>query len=176
MLKSERGEISIIVPALLLAVLIMFIGPTIMVAHKKDDVTTLTIQELTDEFVDTIRTTGKITPEQYDNLMQQLVATGNAYNLDITIKVSDDNPAKKGISVNNKTTGETVYYEMYTQQVLDALKNGQVLLLNQGDMVYVTATGASDTTAMSWDQYLFGKKSVSSPTASSGGMVTKSGN
>lgn len=178
MLRSERGEVSITLLAIALAAILMFVFPLMTMADKKDDVTALAVQKLTDEFVDTIRTTGTLSQAQYDNYMQQLVATGNSYNVDITIKVSDDNPAKKEVSVNYKTTGETVYYEMYTKQVLDALKNGEILKLNEGDFIYVTAKNSNQTIAMTLRDFIYkltGKPSESI-TASAGGMATKNGN
>ena len=171
------GDSAMAVVAIFLAAILMFVFPLMTMADKKDDVTTLSVQTMTNELVDTIRTTGKLTQEQYDNYMQSLAATGNAYDVDISIKVSDDNPAKKEVTVNYGTIGEKVYYEMHTTQVLDALRNGKVLVLNEGDIVSVSSKNTNTTIAMQLRDFLYkvtGQNS-STVTAYASGMVTTNG-
>lgn len=171
------GDSAMAVVAIFLAAILMFVFPLMTMADKKDDVTTLSVQTMTNELVDTIRTTGRLTQEQYDNYMQSLAATGNAYDVDISIKVSDDNPAKKEVTVNYGNIGEKVYYEMHTTQVLDALRESKVLTLNEGDIVSVSSKNTNTTIAMQLRDFLYkvtGQNS-STVTAYASGMVTTNG-
>lgn len=171
------SDSAMVVVAIFLAAILMFVFPLMTMADKKDDVSTLAVQTATTDFVDTIRTTGKLTQEQYDNYVQTLAATGNSYDVDIIIKVSDENPAKKEVSVNYKNIGDSVYYEMYTTQVLDALKDGKILVLNEGDIVSVTSKNTNTTIGMQLRNFLYkvtGNDS-STVTASASGIVTTNG-
>ena len=112
------GDSAMAVVAIFLAAILMFVFPLMTMADKKDDVTTLTVKAATTEFTDTIRTTGKLTQTEYDNFVQTLGSTGNSYNVDISVQILDENPAKKETSATQKI-GDNVYYTMYTSQVLD---------------------------------------------------------
>ena len=75
-----------------IAAILMFVFPVMTMADRTDDVSQLTVQTETTEFVDEIRTTGKITPEKYDQFVQSITSTGNLYDVDIEVKVLDENP------------------------------------------------------------------------------------
>ena len=62
-----------------IAAILMFVFPVMTMADRTDDVSQLTVQTETTEFVDEIRTTGKITPEKYDQFVQSITSTGNLY-------------------------------------------------------------------------------------------------
>ena len=56
-----------------IAAILMFVFPVMTMADRTDDVSQLTVQTETTEFVDEIRTTGKITPEKYDQFVLLIV-------------------------------------------------------------------------------------------------------
>ena len=96
------SDSAMVVAAIFLAAIIMFVFPLMTMADKKDDVTEITIQTATDEFTGNIRTTGKLSQDDYDNFIMTLAATGNSYDVDMTVQVLDDNPAKKAITAKRQ--------------------------------------------------------------------------
>ena len=63
--------------AIALAAILMFIFPLMTMSDRTDDVAQLTVDTATTEFVDDIRTTGKITQDKYDQFLQTIGSTGN---------------------------------------------------------------------------------------------------
>ena len=160
------GDSAMVVVAIFLAAILMFVFPLMTMADKKDDVSTLTVQTATTEFTDTIRTTGKLTQEKYDNFTQTLASTGNTYNVDLKVQVLDENPAKKESSATQKI-GDNIYYVIYTTQVLDAISKGD-LVLKEGDIVTI---GQQLRNFM----YKVTGNNSSAVTASASGIVTTNG-
>lgn len=152
MLKSERGAAMTVV-AIGFAVLLMFIFPLMTMADRKDDVATLEIQTETDRYVKEIATKGMTTQDAYDNYVQTLAATGNAYDVDITVQILDENPSKKETSTGTKI-GENVYLTLHTTQVLEKLKEGS-LILKEGDIVTITVKNKNETIGMQLRNFIF---------------------
>ena len=96
--------------AIAIAAILMFVFPVMTMADRTDDVSQLTVQTETTEFVDEIRTTGKITPQRYEQFVEAINSTGNLYDIEIEIKVLDDNPGKKSVQVQRDKLGENYYY------------------------------------------------------------------
>ena len=169
------GDSAMVVVAIFLAAILMFVFPLMTMADKKDDVSTLTVQTATTEFTDTIRTTGKLTQEKYDNFTQTLASTGNTYNVDLKVQVLDENPAKKESSATQKI-GDNIYYVIYTTQVLDAIKNGD-LVLKEGDIVSVTVENTNVTIGQQLRNFMYRVTGNNSSTvaASASGIVTTNG-
>ena len=166
------GDSAITIVAIFLAAILMFVFPLMTMADKKDDVSTLAIQTATTEFTDNVRTTGKLTQENYDNLVTTLAATGNSYDVEMTVQILDENPAKKATSAHT-TIGDNVYYTMYTSQVLEALP----LSLKEGDIVSVNVKNTNTTIAGQLRNFLYKVTGSNSSTiaASSSGIVTTNG-
>ena len=57
--------------AIFLAAILMFIFPLMSVSERNDDIAQLGVQTATVEFVDNIRTTGKITEDNYNSFIQR---------------------------------------------------------------------------------------------------------
>ena len=136
--------------AIFLAAILMFIFPLMSLADRNDDITKLTVQTATTEFVDEIRKTGKLTLDQYNSFKSSIAATGNAYDVEIEFKILDENPAKKTSNSTGITViGENVYYSVYTTQIEDKLSNnrGNEYLLKEGDIVSVSVKNRSATLA-----------------------------
>lgn len=81
--------------AIALAAVLMFVFPLMTMSDRTDDVAQLTVETATTEFVDTARSTGKITKANYDKFIETITSTGNTYNVDMEVQVKDDNLGKK---------------------------------------------------------------------------------
>ena len=131
------------------AVVIMCWFPLMVSASKKDDVTTMAVQTATTEFTNKIRTTGKITRDDYDNFIYTLGATGEAYEVDITVQKKDENYAKKSTKGGTSTDiGDNVYLTDYNTQVMDDLNRNGIYPLNEGDIITVNVKNTSKTIAV----------------------------
>lgn len=139
----------ITVIAIGLAAVLMFVFPLMTMSDRTDDVAQLTVETATTEFVDDVRVTGKITLDKYDKFVQNLSSTGNSYDVEMEIKVLDENPGKKTTIAQETKIGENVYYSMYTAQILDSIttSNGKsgTLALKEGD-IFSTSVKNTNTT------------------------------
>ncbi len=171
------GDSAMAVVAIFLAAILMFVFPLMTMADKKDDVTTLTVKTTTTEFTDGIRTTGVLTQEQYDNFVQTLGATGNSYDVEITVQVLDENPAKKETSSSLKI-GDNVYYTKYTSQIIDELNQRGKVVLKEGDIVSVSIENTNVTIGQQLRNAFYRVTGNNSSTvaASASGIVTTNGN
>ena len=164
------GDSAVTIVAIFLAAILMFVFPLMTMADKSDDVSQLSIQSSTTEFTNKIRTTGSISQGDYDNFSQTLAATGNSYQVEITVQKLDQNPAKKA-SGDGTTIGDNVYYTMYTKQVLDSLP----LNLNEGDIVSISVENTNTTIASQLRNFMYKVtgKSSGNIVAQESGIVTK---
>ena len=169
------GDSAMAVVAIFMAAILMFVFPLMTMADRKDDVVTLEIQTETENYVKEIATTGKTTQNAYDNYIQTLAATGNAYDVDITVQVLDENPAKKETSAS-KTIGENVYLTMHTTQVLEQIQSNN-FRLKEGDIITITVKNKNETIGMQLRNFLYRVTGNNSATitASVTKMVTTNG-
>lgn len=102
----------------------------------KEDEEIINIQTEFEHFVDKACNTGKITNDDYNNLMSKLNSSGNSYELSIGIQHMDNDKLNK----NNKEDtqiGENTFYDTYTEQMLNSLNNQGEYLLNEGDVIQI---------------------------------------
>ena len=169
------GDSAMAVVAIFLAAILMFVFPLMTMADRKDDTVTLSIQTETDRYVQEIATTGMTSKDAYDKYVQTLSATGNAYDVDITVQVLDENPSKKEASATSRI-GENVYLTKHTTQVLDELKQG-TLILKEGDIVTINVKNRNETIGTQLRNFMYkvtGNNS-STVTATATKMVTTNG-
>lgn len=108
----------ITVIAIVLAAVLMLIFPLMTMADRTDDVSQLSVETATADFVDTIRTTGRITPDNYSTFMQNITATGNTYDVEIEVKVLDENPGKKNrASSINSNRRKCILFNIYITNI-----------------------------------------------------------
>lgn len=175
------GDSAMTIVAIFLAAILMFVFPLMTMADKEDDVSTSSIQTATTEFVDSVRATGKLTQDDYDNFVLTLAATGNSYDVEITIQVLDENPSKKSSS-GTTTIGDNVYYTMYTTQVLAELDDTEdgvdYMALKEGDIISVSVENTNTTIAQQLRNFLYKVVGSDSSTiaASASGIVTATAN
>lgn len=144
----EETTVSII--GIIIASIIMFLVPLVLIADRNDDISQLTVQTATAEFVDNIIKTGKITTEGYQQFITSLESSGNTYDIDIELKVLDENTARATTNATSEIGGNS-YYSLFTSQIEDRLEKskgtygvGQIIL-KEGDIISVTAKNNSKT-------------------------------
>lgn len=159
------------------AAIVMFIAPLMTMADKTDDAVNLTVQTATTEFKNKAITAGKLTQEDYDNFILTLAATGNAYNVEITVNMYDGNNKKKS-SEGTQVIGDGTRITMYTSQVMDQLAaNGEIIMPPDSEIIIVVKN-ANQTIAVqlrNWAYRVTGNDS-STITAEASGIVTKTAN
>ena len=135
--------------AIFLAAILMFIFPLMTLADRNDDITQLTVQTATTEFIDEIRRTGKLTEDHYNNFLAVLSSTGNAYDVELVFQILDEIPGKKDTIATPTVIGENVYYSVYTTQIEHQLGKSpdHTYYLKEGDIVSATVKKTSSSLA-----------------------------
>ncbi len=152
------GDSLITIVAIFLAAILMFVFPLMSISDRNDDVSLLAVQTETVEFVDNIRSTGKITQENYASFVQTLAATGNSYDVEIEVKILDENPGKKSALAEADKIGENIYYSEFTKQIESEvlLQNGKgVKKLKEGDIVSVSVKNTNTTIAQMLKNFFY---------------------
>ena len=172
------GDTLITVIAIVLAAVLMFVFPLMTMSDRTDDVSQLSVETATTDFVDDVRTTGKLTMDKYSKFVENISATGNSYDVEMELNVLDENPGKKTTQTSSEKIGENVYYSVYTSQIEDKLKSGNgVYKLKEGDIVSVDVKNTNQTLSQQLKNFFY--KVVGNDTysiaASHGGIVTATG-
>ena len=167
----------ITVIAIALAAVLMFVFPLMTMSDRTDDVSQLAVETTTTDFVDEVRTTGKITPEKYNKFVENIASTGNTYNVEMQVQVLDENPGKKTLALQSDKIGENAYYSVYTSQIEDVLNNNKNYNLKEGDMFSVSVKNTNQTLAQQLKNFFYTVVGNDTYTiaASHGGMVTATG-
>lgn len=139
------GDSLITIVAIFLAAILMFVFPLMAMSERTDDVAQLAVQTATTDFVDNVRTTGKLTSDDYDKFVQTITSTGNSFDVDVEIQILDENPGVKTTQAEMTKIGENLYYNLYTSQVEEKLNNNGRITLKEGDMVSVTVRNTNQT-------------------------------
>ena len=149
------GDTFMVVIVIAVTVVLMFVIPLMTMADRTDDVAQLTVSTATSDFVDNIRTTGKIIPEDYDKFIQTLSSTGNTYDVEFEVKVLDENPGKKAVQVQTDKIGENYYYGVFDSQVKEKLDANSSYILKEGDRVAVKVKNTSLTLSQQFKNFLY---------------------
>ena len=167
----------ITVIAIALAAVLMFVFPLMTMSDRTDDVSQLAVETTTTDFVDEVRTTGKITPDKYNKFIENIGSTGNTYNVEMQIQVLDENPGKKSSLTSVDKIGENAYYSVYTSQIEEVLNNNKNYNLKEGDMFSVSVKNTNQTLAQQLKNFFYTVVGNDTYTiaASHGGMVTATG-
>ena len=139
------GDSLITIIAIFLAAILMFVFPLMSMSERTDDVSQLAVQTATTEFVDTIRTTGKITLDNYNKYIQTISSTGNSFEVEMLVQVLDENPGVKTTQAEMTKIGENLYYNLYTSQIEDTLQSNGRITLKEGDLVSVSVKNTNQT-------------------------------
>lgn len=170
----------ITVVAILLAAILMFVFPLMSVSERSDDVSQLAVQTAVNEFVDNSSTIGKITTENYNSLVSTLNATGNAYNVEMEVKILDENIGKKSAWTQGTVIGENVYYSIYTSQIVEVLSDPAgkgVYAMKEGDIFSVSVKNTNKTLSQTIRSifYSISGSDIYSIAAQHSGVVTANG-
>lgn len=169
-------DILISIIGISIAAILMFIFPLITMSDRADDVSQLTVEIATNEFVDDIRQSGKITPDRYAQFVQNIGSTGNTYNIQMEVKILDKNPSRKVVA-DNGSTSENVYYSVYNSQIEGILNQDKDYYLKEGDIVTISVNNNNQTISQQLKNFFY--KVVGEDTytiaSSHGGMVAATG-
>jgi len=167
------------VVAIFLAAVLMFVFPLMSTADRSDDIAQQAVQTATTEFVDNIRSTGKITQSAYDSFANVIAGTGNAYDIELEVQILDDNARKKTAQATASKVGENSYYTEYTSQIQEQMdKNDGVYVLKEGDIVSCTVRNSSETMSQMLKNFFYQVTGNNSYNISGqhAGIVTVNGN
>lgn len=148
----EDTTLSVI--GIMIASIMMFIVPLILIADRSDDISQLVVQTATAEFVDEVIKSGRITQDNYQRFVSSLESSGNTYDIDMEVRILDENTSKMVTDSNFQSIGKNTYYSIFTSQIEDKIRisssnvNNNItgkLILKQGDEIYVTVKNSSPT-------------------------------
>jgi len=160
-----------------LSAVLMFVFPLMTMSDRTDDISQLTVETATTEFVDKVRTTGRITPDEYAKYQQNITTTGNTYNIEMEVKILDENASKGSAQTSSDKIGENEYYSVYTSQIENVLYNDQTYLLKEGDIISVSVKNTNKTLAQQLKNFFYTVIGNDTYTiaASHGGIVLATG-
>lgn len=167
----------ITIVAILLAAVLMFIFPLLSVSERSDDISQLSVASATAEFVDNSRAIGKITMDNYSTLISKINATGNSYDVELEVKILDENIGKKSAWTQGSVIGENVYYSVYTSQIVEVLKENGVYTMKEGDILSASIKNTNKTLSQTIRGvfYSLSGSDVYSIMAQHSGIVTANG-
>ena len=145
----------ITVIAIGLAAVLMFVFPLMTMSDRVDDVSQLTVKAATTDFVDKIRTTGKITQTNYNEYVQTITSTGNTYDVEMVVQVKDENLGKKASQAQADKIGENVYYSIYTSQIEKEMEDNGAYYCKEGYIVSVSARNTNQTIAQQLKNFFY---------------------
>lgn len=154
----------ITVVAIVLAAGLIFVVPLMTMADRFDTTSQAEVEAIVSDFVDEIRSTGKITQEKYNKFLENLTSLGYTFDVSMEAKILDENPGKKTSQTAKDKIGENVYYSEYTSQIEEELEKNGVKKLKTGDMILVTVKNKNLTLAQQMKQFMY--KVVGNDTAS----------
>ena len=153
------GDSLITVVAIILAAVLMFIFPLMSISDRTDDISQLSVQTATNDFVNEVAQTGILEGSEYDAFLQTLAATGNSFDVEMELKVLDENPGKKVTQASADKIGENVYYSKYTSQLLGEMYEddgtSDKMTLKEGDNFAVTVKNTNTTIAQTLRNFFY---------------------
>ena len=129
-------ETVVTVIGMFIAIIIMFIVPMLLIADTTDDISELVVQTATAEFVDDVIKTGKITSSRYSEFLTSLETSGNTYEVEMEVKILDENTAKAITAVRPDEIGNNTYYSLYTSQIEEKIWQSEAN--NNNNVIYCT--------------------------------------
>ncbi len=171
------GDSLITIVAIFLAAILMFVFPLMAMSERTDDISELAVQTATTDFVDNVRTTGKLTTNDYDKFLETITSTGNSFDVDIELQILDENPGVKTTQAEMTKIGENLYYNLYTSQVEEKLDKDKKITLKEGDMVSVTVKNTNQTISQTLKNFFYqlSGNDTYQITAQNAGIVTVNG-
>ena len=146
----------ITVIAIMLTAVLLLVLPVMTMADRADDISKTDVETMTSNFVNEIRTIGKLTSEKYNKFVEELTSTGNTYDIEMEFKILDENPGKKSTQSAKDKIGENVYYSVFTTQIQEALEGeNKVYNLKEGDIINVSVKNTNLTLSQSLKNFFY---------------------
>ena len=146
------GDSLSIIFAVMVAVVIMFIFPTLDTWERQDDLSYMAVYSATTDFVDAIRNTGVLTPDMYNSFYKQLLGTTNTYK--VTLEHREYLVVPKA-GVAGATEIDYLYH--YTSEIENVLNSGNNYTFDKGDYIYVSVKNTNKTQATMMKQTIYGR-------------------
>ena len=166
-------DIPITIGAIVLTVIVIIVIPVITMADRFDTTTQTEVDAILSDFVEEVRTTGKLTQEKYSQLTTNLDSLGYTFDVEMEIKALDENQRKKASQTAKDKIGENSYYSYYTSQIEEQLENNGSITLVPGSIVSAKIINTNPTMAQQMKNFMY--KVVGNDTAlivsSKAGMV-----
>ncbi len=166
-------DIPITIGAIVLTVIVIIVIPVITMADRFDTTTQTEVDAILSDFVEEVRTTGKLTQEKYSQLTTNLDSLGYTFDVEMEIKALDENQRKKASQTAKDKIGENSYYSYYTSQIEEQLENNGSITLVPGSIVSAKVINTNPTMAQQMKNFMY--KVVGNDTAlivsSKAGMV-----
>ena len=153
-------ETTVTIIGLLIASIILFIVPVILISDISDDIAELVVQTATAEFVNDVIKSGEITSNRYQQFISSLQSSGNTYEIEMEVKILDENTSKYVTDFEPEAIGNNTYYSIYTSQIeakIGASADGR-LVLKQGDCISVTVRNSSATFSQALNSVYYSTK------------------
>ena len=138
-------DTTVTIIGIIVAAILMFLVPLVTIADRNDDIAQLTVQTITAEFVNNVIRIGKLTAEDYNTFHTRLASSGNSYDVEVEIKVLDENPLKTQVDANSREKGQNKYFSIYTNQIENEFARNDEILLKEGDIISVAVKNDSKT-------------------------------
>lgn len=166
-------DIPITIGAIVLTVIVVIVVPVITMADRFDTTTQTEVDAILSDFVEEVRTTGKLTQEKYSQLTTNLDSLGYTFDVEMEIKALDENQRKKASQIAKDKIGENSYYSYYTSQIEEQLENNGSITLVPGSIVSAKVINTNPTMAQQMKNFMY--KVVGNDTAlivsSKAGMI-----
>ena len=148
-------DIPITIGAIVLTVIVVIVVPVITMADRFDTTTQTEVDAILSDFVEEVRTTGKLTQEKYSQLTTSLDSLGYTFDVDMEIKAIDENQRKKASQTAKDKIGENSYYSYYTSQIEEQLENNGSITLVPGSIVSVKVINTNPTMAQQMKNFMY---------------------
>ncbi len=166
-------DIPITLGAIALTVIVIIVIPVITMADRFDTTAQAEVDAIVSEFIEEVRTTGKLTQEDYSQLTTNLDSLGYTFDVEMEIKQLDENQRKKASQTAKDKIGENSYYSYYTSQIEEQLNSKGSITLVPGSIVSAKVINTNPTMAQQMKNFMY--KIVGNDTAlivsSKAGMV-----
>lgn len=139
------GDSFITVISIVIAGVLVFAIPLMIVAGNTDNVSQLAVQTETTEFGTLIANTEKMTMDDYQKYISTIVATGNSFEVEMTVYHLDENPSVKTTQAESVKIGENLYWVEYNSQVMSKLEKNGKIALKEGDMISIKVYNTNQT-------------------------------
>lgn len=147
------GDSLSIIFTVIVAVIIMFIFPTLDTWERQDDLSYMAVYSATTDFVDAIRNTGVLTPGMYDSFYRQLLGTTNTYK--VTLEHREYMIVPRSGDPANPVEVDYLYH--YTSEIESVLNAGNNYTFDKGDYIYVSVKNTNKTQATIMKQTIYGR-------------------